>query len=93
MAQGSEHPALFNQCLIVEKIHWIDQSYSGSLQQIQAKIRYRQAHQECTAKELDNGQWQLSFKDAQRAVTPGQYAVLYDQQHCLGGGIISQRID
>ncbi len=93
VAQGSDHPALFNNSLIIEKMHWIDRPYNQSISSIQAKIRYRQSHQDCHALELDNGQWQLNFDQAQRAVTPGQYAVLYDKQHCLGGGIISHRIN
>jgi len=74
-------------------MHWIDAEYSGSIKPIQAKIRYRQSHQECEAIELEDGQWQLNFTHAQRAVTPGQYAVLYDREHCLGGGIISHRVN
>lgn len=93
VGQGSDHPALFNSSLIIEKMHWINQPYEQSLNSIQAKIRYRQSHQACLATELINGQWQLDFEQPQRAVTPGQYAVLYDNEHCLGGGIISQRIN
>ena len=93
VAQGSDHPALFNQSLIIEKMHWIDQPQLDPKKSIHAKIRYRQSHQACTVEELENGQWQLHFQQAQRAVTPGQYAVLYDHEHCLGGGIISQRIN
>jgi len=93
VAQGSDHPELFNKRLLVEKMHWIDEPHHGAIKNIQAKIRYRQAHQSCSAIELDDGQWQLSFEQAQRAVTPGQYAVLYNNEHCLGGGIISQRLN
>jgi tRNA-specific 2-thiouridylase len=93
VGQGSDHPALFNNSLIIEKMHWIDQPREQSISPIQAKIRYRQSHQQCHAIELDQGQWQLNFDQPQRAVTPGQYAVLYDNEHCLGGGIISHRIN
>ncbi|MDW3094462.1 MAG: tRNA 2-thiouridine(34) synthase MnmA [Gammaproteobacteria bacterium] len=93
VGQGSDHPDLFNSSLIIEEMHWIEQSYKHSINSIQAKIRYRQSHQACLATELKNGQWQLDFEQPQRAVTPGQYAVLYDNEHCLGGGIISQRIN
>ncbi len=93
VAQGSDHPALFNNSLLIEKMHWIDRSYEQSISSIHAKIRYRQTHQACHALERENGQWQLNFDEPQRAVTPGQYAVLYDNNHCLGGGIISHRID
>ena len=93
VAQGSDHPALFNNSLIIEKMHWIDHRRQQSISPIQAKIRYRQTHQHCHAVELDYDRWQLNFDQPQRAVTPGQYAVLYNGEHCLGGGIISHRID
>jgi tRNA-specific 2-thiouridylase len=55
-----------------------------------AKTRYRQADSACT---LTAGtadlSFELGFPDAQWAVTPGQSAVLYDGDICLGGGIIS----
>ena len=55
---------------------------------LHAKLRYRQSDQACTA-ELDNeGILHLLFDAPQRAVTPGQSAVLYDGDVCLGGGII-----
>ncbi len=93
VAQGSNHPALFNSSLLIEQMHWIDQSHSHSLNNIQSKIRYRQTHQACDAVAQENNQWRLNFSEPQRAVTPGQYAVLYDGEHCLGGGIISKRIN
>ena len=92
VAQGSNHPALFNSSLLIDHFHWIDEKHSQVLENVQAKIRYRQSHQSCQAIEQKDNQWKLNFSDLQRAVTPGQYAVLYDGEHCLGGGIISQRL-
>ena len=92
VAQGSDHPALFNQSLIVENMHWIEQKYSAEITGLQAKIRYRQQPQACTATPLGEHQWRLEFAEPQRAVTPGQYAVLYDDNICLGGGVISRRL-
>ena len=91
VGQGSDHPDLYNNSLVIEKMHWIGQTKESPLK-IQTKIRYRQSHQSCTATCLDNEQWRLDFSHPQRAVTPGQYAVLYNGEHCLGGGIISQRL-
>ena len=91
VAQGCDHPALFNQSLVVENMHWIDESYKDRIATLQAKIRYRQQPQACTVRALDEHKWQLDFIDPQRAVTPGQYAVLYDDNICLGGGVISHR--
>ena len=53
-----------------------------------AKVRYRQPDQACTATLGKDGLLRLHFDEPQRAVTPGQSAVLYDGDVCLGGGII-----
>jgi tRNA-specific 2-thiouridylase len=52
------------------------------------KVRYRQADQAATAEPRSDGTLHIVFDQPQRAVTPGQYAVLYDDQRCLGGGVI-----
>ena len=92
VAQGADHPALFSKSLLIEQMHWISGAPNQAEIKLQAKIRYRQVHQECTAVCLQDRRWQLDFTRAQRAITPGQYAVLYAGEHCLGGGIISQRL-
>lgn len=93
VAQGNQHPALFNSRLKIERMHWIDQPCRDATA-LQAKIRYRQSPQLCRLNCITDepGQYYLDFEQPQRAVTPGQYAVLYDQEHCLGGGIISERL-
>lgn len=92
VAQGIDHKALFNSQLEVEKMHWIHPSYEQSLHNLTAKIRYRQQPQSCQAMSVDDTKhWSLNFDQPQRAVTPGQYAVLYQDDLCLGGGIIHLR--
>lgn len=54
-----------------------------------AKLRYRQPEQAVTAVR-EGGGFRLHFSVPQRAVTPGQYAVLYVGERCLGGGVITQ---
>ncbi|MFM1807138.1 MAG: tRNA 2-thiouridine(34) synthase MnmA, partial [Pseudomonadota bacterium] len=54
-----------------------------------AKTRYRQVDGPCVLSSLNPESFSLSFDEAQWAVTPGQSAVLYDGQRCLGGGIIT----
>jgi len=94
VAQGNQHPALFNVSLKIEQMHWIDPSVFDQHRPIQAKIRYRQHPQNCHLRNFNGqpSQLILDFEQPQRAVTPGQYAVLYDQEQCLGGGIISERL-
>ena len=54
----------------------------------QIKVRYRQPDQECRVALRDGGALDVRFEQPQRAVTPGQFAVLYDGERCLGGGVI-----
>ncbi|WP_042549053.1 aminomethyltransferase beta-barrel domain-containing protein, partial [Ralstonia solanacearum] len=54
-----------------------------------AKTRYRQVDAPCTVARATDGTLALAFTEAQWAVTPGQSAVLYDGDVCLGGGIIA----
>ena len=54
-----------------------------------AKTRYRQADAACTLA-LPGGAMRLDFQAPQWAVTPGQSAVVYDGEVCLGGGVIAR---
>lgn len=54
-----------------------------------AKTRYRQQDAACTLAVENAQNFALDFSDAQWAVTPGQSAVLYDGEVCLGGGVIA----
>ena len=58
-----------------------------------AKARYRQPDAACVLEPLaDERAISLSFPEAQWAVTPGQSAVLYDGEVCLGGGVIESAV-
>jgi tRNA-specific 2-thiouridylase len=54
-----------------------------------AKTRYRQSDAQCTLNTVDARSFALDFAEPQWAVTPGQYAVVYDGDICLGGGVIT----
>ncbi len=54
----------------------------------QIKVRYRQPDQDCQVALRAGGALDVRFEQPQRAVTPGQFAVLYDGERCLGGGVI-----
>ena len=54
-----------------------------------AKVRYRQPDQKCTATKIGDGKVRVVFDEPQRAVTTGQWCVLYDGDAVLGGGIIT----
>ncbi len=87
VVQGHDHPWLRSSWLEAEDASWIAGSAppSGALA---AKARYRQADAACRFSPGDGG-FRLDFDAAQWAVTPGQSAVLYDGEVCLGGGVIA----
>jgi tRNA-uridine 2-sulfurtransferase len=88
VVQGHDHPWLQSLALDADEASWIagDAPAAGAYA---SKTRYRQADAPCTLAAGANGQFHLDFPHAQWAVTPGQSAVLYDGEVCLGGGVIS----
>lgn len=91
VSQG-EVDALFSKALICKKFNWIPEIPSQNKFECFAKFRYRQPDQKVCV-EIKPDQILISFAEKQRAVTPGQYAVLYDQKGiCLGGGEIEEVI-
>lgn len=89
VTQGSQHPRLFKQALSVSNIHWVDGTEPELPYRCMAKVRYRQQDQACEIHQSEAG-YQVIFDQAQRAITPGQSAVFYNGEICLGGGVIEQ---
>jgi tRNA-specific 2-thiouridylase len=87
VVQGHEHPMLFSRSLTATDSHWIGKP-PGDNASLMAKTRYRQNDQPCRIELGHDGEFRLIFAGPQRAVTPGQFAVLYDGDICLGGGVI-----
>lgn len=87
VGQGHDHPLLFSQELICEKTHWIA-GEKPARNKCCAKTRYRQMDQACTISQIENDRWHVIFDTPQRAITSGQSVVFYDDDVCLGGGII-----
>jgi tRNA-specific 2-thiouridylase len=71
-------------------MHWLAPPRPGTFQ-AGVKLRYRQADQPASL-ETHAGGLRLSFQEAQRAATPGQFAVLYDGDRCLGGAVIEHTV-
>ncbi len=88
VVQGHNHPKLFAPALVCTQLHWIDDAPPTSSLYCTAKTRYRQLETACLIKPLDNDKYQVEFETPQRAITPGQSVVFYQDQICLGGGII-----
>lgn len=89
VVQGKYHPLLMANVLYTEKPHWINTFEVSDTLKCYAKTRYRQPDQSCTLTPSKNG-LRVVFDEPQRAITPGQYAVFYDQERCLGGAVIHQ---
>jgi tRNA-specific 2-thiouridylase len=93
VVQG-EHPRMFSSEIEVSKTSWIGASPESidSEQGIScsAKIRYRQSDQVCRVRKTADDRLTITFESPQRSVAPGQYAVLYDGERCLGGAVIDR---
>ncbi|NLC37247.1 MAG: tRNA 2-thiouridine(34) synthase MnmA [Alcaligenaceae bacterium] len=87
VVQGHDHPWLLATQLNAADASWIAGDPPPQAAYA-AKTRYRQADAPCTLSRAEGNEFSLSFSEAQWAVTPGQSAVLYDGDICLGGGII-----
>jgi len=92
VVQGKDHPRLYQNWLAASSMHWINDPppgwAEGAALKCRAKTRYRQPDQACTAVTGRGVTVEVHFEQPQRAVTPGQYVVLYQGSRCLGGAII-----
>ena len=87
VVQGHDHPALLKQKLAAQDTAWVSgETPSPGL--YGAKTRYRQADAECALVVSSRNSFTLDFNVTQWAITPGQSAVIYDGEVCLGGGVI-----
>lgn len=91
VVQGENHPALLKDTIYAHDLNWLvdnpllhNDSYRCS-----AKIRYRTQDQTCTVEMLDDGCCQIKFDEMVRAPTERQSVVFYQNQICLGGGLIA----
>jgi len=72
----------------LEKVNWTLGTEPDLSKKYSARIRYRQPVEECVIKKSGKN-FDLIFANSQKSITPGQSAVMYDGEICLGGGIIS----
>jgi tRNA-specific 2-thiouridylase len=90
VAQGNGNKHLFSKQLIASTATWVNNTAPNLPLTCTAKIRYRQSDQLCTISQHEGDLFKVSFEAPQRAVTPGQYVVFYQQDRCLGGSIIER---
>ncbi len=87
VAQG-EHPALYHSHLCASQLSWVSGEQPSLPFHCKAKVRYRQDDQSCIIESIEGDQAIVSFSQPQRAITPGQSIVFYNDNICLGGAVI-----
>ena len=89
VVQQHDHPLLLCSEFITEPAHWTAGAAPAARFSCTVKTRYRQADQACEVRVLTDGRCGVRTDVAQRAVTPGQSAVFYQGDECLGGAVIA----
>lgn len=98
VVDNAQHPALWSQEIIVKQLHTTNlDKFTDILKidpqaQITCKVRYRTQDAQCTIEYLDDETLRVVFVDKQLAITPGQSAVFYWNEYCLGGGVIEELV-
>ena len=88
VSHGDESPLYSSECT-VEGFNFIPYAPKEREFKCKAKFRYRQSEQSVSVTRTGENSLLIKFDEPQRAVTEGQYAVLYDEKQCLGGGVIT----
>ena len=91
VVQGHDHPLLESRELSTGPWHWLAPARHEPFRAA-VKARYRQRDQVARLEPRPDGGMRIVFEEPQRAVTPGQYAVAYDGERCLGGAVIESLV-
>jgi tRNA-specific 2-thiouridylase len=90
VVQDPDHPRLLSTQFEVTELNWLRAApRAGAVCHV--KTRYRQRDLACVLHPDGAAGWRVELELPARAVTPGQYAVFYDGDDCLGGGVISRQ--
>ncbi|OQX94098.1 MAG: tRNA 2-thiouridine(34) synthase MnmA [Tenericutes bacterium 4572_104] len=90
VGQGINHPDLFADKAIIENVNWIPKHKFKGIYKCSAKFRYRQSDTSVELEWIEDNKLVVNMLKPVRAVTPGQQAVFYDGEVCLGGGVIEE---
>ena len=85
-----EEGALFGDRLVARDVNWLSTAEPSAPRPAHVRIRYRHEEAPATVHPLGGGRAEVRFEAPQRAITPGQAAVFYDGEVCLGGGWIER---
>ncbi|HLQ96370.1 MAG TPA: tRNA 2-thiouridine(34) synthase MnmA [Pseudogracilibacillus sp.] len=89
--QGDDNHYLYSDRLIASDLNWLTE-FSETQFECTAKFRYRQKDSKVKVTILSDDTVQVDFMEPERAVTPGQAVVFYQEEVCLGGGTIEHII-
>ncbi len=89
VVQGHDHAWLMADRLVAEDAQWVRGVPPAEGTRLTAKTRYRQVDAPCVVARVAGNSFELEFDAPQWAITPGQYAVLYQGEESLGGGVIA----
>ena len=92
VTQRHDDPRLLSDEFETEPAHWIAGVPPAGQFACSVRTRYRQPDQPCSVTVLQDGRCRVRTGVPQRAVTPGQSAVFYDDEACLGGGVIARTV-
>ena len=87
--QGIDNDYLYSDFCIVKDLNWINEVPVVG-KEYQAKFRYREKDNSVVITLLEDNLMHVKFNSLVRAVTPGQACVIYDDEICMGGGIINE---
>lgn len=90
VAQGDENEYLNSDVAIIKMVNWTVKDRPTQPLKVGVKFRYRQKDQGCTLEFVGEDTVKLTYDEPYKAVTPGQAAVFYLEETCLGGGIIDK---
>ncbi|MEE3280645.1 MAG: aminomethyltransferase beta-barrel domain-containing protein, partial [Pseudomonadota bacterium] len=88
-----DHPALMRNSVQAEELSWVEDQPPAFPFRCMAKTRYRQADQACALSSIGSDKIEITFDQPQRAITPGQALVLYDNSRLIGGGVFCDLIN
>ncbi|MFI4906306.1 MAG: aminomethyltransferase beta-barrel domain-containing protein, partial [Steroidobacterales bacterium] len=89
VVQRHEQHRLEASAVATGPLNWLCAARTGNFD-AGVMLRYRQPEQPATVSVRPDGSAWIEFEAPQRAATPGQFAVLYQQGRCLGGGAVEQ---